>query len=281
MANGISKEIRRVLVTGGTGTLGFNLARLLAKDPRFEVVLPVRRIDPRLQELGPRVDIVRFEFGARSGIDALLASTVPDVIVHCATSGLRPPMPSWSEIQSFNVAATAMLFESYCGSRASHFIQISTGMVYRQMRRPIRETDPVETLQPYAASKAAADQLLQAAARQRDRRLTIIRPFGFTGARDFRPRLFPSLIHAAAAGEPLPMTNGEQVRDFCAAEDVAEAIRRSIVRNPNDSLEVYNLGGGTLLNIRTWVETVCSELGISVQFSSAGSPAHRMTRCTW
>ena len=139
-------------------------------------------------------------------------------------------------------------------------------MVYRPMARPLHESDAVATLQPYAASKAEADRLLQEAASRRRRRLTIIRPFGFTGVRDFRPRLFPSLIHAAAAGEPMPMTGGEQLRDFCAADGVADAIRRCIVRDSGDCLETFNLGGGTALSVRTWVETVCSELGLSVPF---------------
>jgi len=276
MAYGISDGKRRVLLTGGSGTLGFNLARLLASDSRFEAVLPVRRSHPCLRALGERIEMIPFEFGARSDMDALLARAQPDVIVHCATSGLRPPKPSWSEMQGFNVSATQMLFESYCGSRASHFVQVSTGMVYRGMNRPIRETDPVDTLQPYAAGKAAADLLLQAAAMQAGRRLTVLRPFGFTGANDFRPRLFPSLVHAAATGEPLPMTHGDQVRDYCAAGDIAEAIRRCITRDSDNAVEIFNLGCGTPRSVRAWVETVRAELGISVQirFGQVPYPPH-------
>jgi UDP-glucose 4-epimerase len=79
----------------------------------------------------------------------------PDVVVHCAASGLRPPRASWFEMMSFNVETTLRIFETYCNLPASQFIYISTGLVYREQQRPLREDDPIESLQPYGASKAA------------------------------------------------------------------------------------------------------------------------------
>jgi UDP-glucose 4-epimerase len=277
-----SKETRihgkpvQVLLTGATGTLGFNIARLLACDHRYHVILPIRRSIPSLTALGPQIEVVDVELRTQGSIEDLFARTEPDVILHCAVSGLRSPRAPWFEVISFNVETTLRLFESYCVSRASHFIHISTGLVYREQGRPIRENDPVETLHRYGVTKLAAELLLEATAVEFNRRLTIIRPFAFTGLRDFRPRLFPSLIHAAAAGEQFPMTAGDQIRDFCAVEDIARAIVLCIDRVPQSPIEKFNLGGGIPMSVRQWVESVCSELELTVpaRFGQIEHPAN-------
>ncbi len=85
----------------------------------------------------------------------------------------------------FNVESTMRLFQMNCRfDHHSHFIYISTGLVYRDQQRPLTEDDPIGTRHPYGASKAAADLMLQAASIEFDRRLTILRPFAFTGVHD-------------------------------------------------------------------------------------------------
>ena len=101
---------------------------------------------------------------------------------------------------------------------------MSTGLVYGEQSRPCREGDPIDTLHPYGASKAAADCLLRAGAERLKRHLTVLRPFSFTGLHDGGDRLFPSLLRSALKGEPFSMSAGTQIRDFCAVQDVAEAV---------------------------------------------------------
>ena len=111
----------------------------------------------------------------------------------------------------FNIHSTLMLFEKSCALPDCHFVYISTGLLYREQGRRLRESDPVESLHPYGASKAAADLLIRAAAEEFQRTLTVMRPFSFTGLHDAKGRLFPSLLrrgrrralrHVAGATDP-------------------------------------------------------------------------------
>lgn len=251
---------KRVLVTGATGTLGYNIARLLAASSKHQAILPVRSLPGPLLALGSQLELVELDIRERSSTRDLIRRTRPDVIVHCAASGLRPAKPSWFDLVSFNVEATLRLFEICCELECSHFIYISSGLVYRGQGRPLRETDPLETLHPYGASKAAADLLLKAAAVEFNHSLTILRPFAFTGLQDFPPRLFPSLVRAAVSGKSFGMSSGDQIRDFCSAEDVARGILRCIDRPPEALIETFNLGSGLALSLRELVGNVCSEL---------------------
>jgi nucleoside-diphosphate-sugar epimerase len=146
--------------------------------------------------------------------------------------------------------------------------------VYSDQDRPCREHDPIDTLHPYGASKAAADCLLRAGAERLKRHLTVVRPFSFTGLHDGGDRLFPSLLRAAAQGAPFPMSAGTQIRDFCAVQDVAEGIVLMLEEGTLPGRDVFNLGSGKSISLRGIVGSVCRQLGIEVELHLGAMPFH-------
>ncbi len=268
-------ERKRILVTGGSGTLGFNVLRRLADAGRYDIVAPLRTRHAKLDSLSEHVQFVDHELSDAIHTAQIFERVNPDVIVHCAASGLRPPKGSWFDLMHFNVESTMRLFQMNCRfDHQSHFIYVSTGLVYREQGRPLRETDPIETLHPYGASKAAGDSMLQAAAAEFKRRLTIVRPFAFTGAHDGGERLFPRILAAAVSGEVLPMTEGRQVRDFCAVNDIARAVELAIEAPQAGTTEKYNLGSGLSVPLRSLVEKVCAELEIAPKIEYGAVKMH-------
>jgi len=156
---------RKLLITGGSGTLGYNVISQLAREGTFKVFAPVRTVRAFLQRLGPTVEFIPHDLQDEQATSRLLERIKPDVIVHCAASGVRPPRSEWFEMIGFNVAGSVALFKAYCAlPKSVRFVYISTGLVYRVQQRPLREDDPVGTLHPYGAGKAAADSLLLSAA---------------------------------------------------------------------------------------------------------------------
>jgi UDP-glucose 4-epimerase len=266
---------RKLLITGGSGTLGYNVISQLAREGTFKVFAPVRTVRAFLQRLGPTVEFIPHDLQDEQATSRLLERIKPDVIVHCAASGVRPPRSEWFEMIGFNVAGSVALFKAYCAlPKSVRFVYISTGLVYRVQQRPLREDDPVGTLHPYGAGKAAADSLLLSAAAEFGRTITVLRPFAFTGIQDGSERLFPGLLRAAVARQPFCLTHGEQIRDFCAVEDVARAVITCAKRKPREPIEVFNIGSGRSESVRALVEHVCRELNLSVdlQFGRASLP---------
>jgi UDP-glucose 4-epimerase len=261
------------LVTGASGTLGFNVVSQLALDETNKVFAPVRAIRPFLQRLGSGVEFIVHDLQDEQATNRLVQEIKPDVIVHCAASGVRPPRSEWFEMIVFNVAGSIALFKAYCTlPKTAHFIYISTGLVYRVQQRPLREDDPVGTLHPYGAGKAAADSLLLAAAAEFKRTLTVLRPFAFTGIHDGSERLFPGLLRSAVAEQPFCLTRGEQIRDFCAVEDVARAVVACVKREPREFTEVFNIGGGRSESVRALIERVCRELNLTIDLQFGRAP---------
>jgi nucleoside-diphosphate-sugar epimerase len=268
-------HLARVLVTGASGTLGYNVVQhLAAKHPKTQFRILMRTLDCELFARLPNVSLAHVDLTHTDALTNAVMEFQPNVIIHCAASGVRPSKFSYFDFVAVNVSTTMHLFRASCDIPDCHFIHISTGLVYGSQERPCRESDPVNTLHPYGASKAAADCLLRAGAESLGRHLTIIRPFSFTGLHDGGDRLFPSLLRAAMERRPFAMSPGMQMRDFCAVEDVAAAIALVLEEGDVPSREIFNVGSGRSVSLGNIVESVAAQLRLDVDIQFGVKPFH-------
>jgi nucleoside-diphosphate-sugar epimerase len=268
-------HLHRVLVTGGSGTLGYNVVRqlgLLHPETRVHVLL--RTLDADLFADLPNVSIEQVDIGETPQLTRSVEAYQPNAIIHCAASGVRPSKIGFFDFVDLNVSATMHLFRASCEIDGCHFINISTGLVYGSQERPCREGDPVNTLHPYGASKAAADCLLRAGAERLDRHLTIVRPFSFTGIHDGGDRLFPSLLQCAFERKPFEMSPGTQLRDFCAVQDVVDAIILILEDGEQSSRDIFNVGSGLSVSLGRIVHSVVRQLSLEVEVQLGARPFH-------
>lgn len=270
-----SRHLERVLVTGASGTLGYNIVRHLGLvHPATQVHLLMRRRDEALFADLANITLEQLDVADTQRLRQAVHDFQPNAIIHCAASGVRPATTCWFDLIRLNVTAAVALFEASCDVDQCHFIHISTGLVYAEQDRPCREGDPIDTLHPYGASKAAADCLLRAGAERLKRHLTVIRPFSFTGLHDGGDHLFPSLLRSALAHEPFSMSAGTQIRDFCAVQDVAEAVCLILEDGTLPGRDVFNLGSGQSISLRGIVGSVCRQLGLDVDLRLGEMPFH-------
>ena len=266
----------RILLTGASGVLGRHVVGRLSARPDAEV-LGLMRSARHIDGAGPNVRFLPIDLNDTDAVRRLLYDFNPTCIIHSAASALHSPQPGWSERIRFNVDVSIALCEGAAAIPRCHFVYISSGLAYREQHRPLLETDPLDTLHPYGASKGAADLLIRSAAAEFGVPLTVIRPFSFTGVGDPPSRLFPSLIAAAVAGEPLDFSPGDQFRDHSATADIAEGIAASVFLRPPTApdLQVFNLGSGRVIPLRTMVESVMDQLGLKVRLNVGARPYAR------
>lgn len=268
-------HLARVLVTGASGTLGYNIVtHLAAAHPRTRIQTLVRKTDPLLFAAYPNVGQQKVDMNHIDRFTEAALDFQPNAIVHCAATGVRPSKISWFDVIDMNVSATVQLFRASCEIPECHFVHVSTGLVYQSQDRPCHEGDPIDTLHPYGASKAASDCLLRAGADRLKRHLTVVRPFSFTGLHDGGDRLFPSLLRSALSGEAFSMSPGTQLRDFCAVQDVSEAISLILENGTSPSMNIYNVGSGRSIPLKRIVLETIEQLGIRVDTRFGALPFH-------
>lgn len=269
----IGRMPRRILLTGGSGTLGRALLELLSRQAGVRVLVLCRKGGRPLPKL-PGIRAQTVNFASSANLTKAFTSFRPDAVVHAAATGMEIPRPPLLALVDANVMLPLRVLRAASRIRGLHFVMVSTGLAYRDQGRPLREEDPLETVHPYAATKAAADLLLRAAAPALGVPLTVLRPFSFTGPGDEGTRLFPSVLRAANTGGKLSLTAGRQVRDFLSSRDVATGVLAALRHPPASSAcpAIYNLGSGKTLALRRVIEDVVERLGLRVRLGFGDRP---------
>lgn len=224
---------RRVLVTGHNGFKGAWLCLWLqALGARVRgVSLPMPPTDPSLYELA---DVERgmeachvCDVRDPAALAIVVADARPEVVIHLAAQPLvRASFARPAETFAVNALGTAHLLDAVRGCQGVRAVVVVTSdkcYAPRAGGSPHVEEDPLGGEDPYSASKAGAELVVQA---YRDSffsgragadtpRLASARAGNVIGGGDFgAERLLPDLFRAALAGEPLLVRNPEAVRPW-------------------------------------------------------------------
>jgi dTDP-4-dehydrorhamnose reductase len=197
---------RRVAIAGGSGQLGTALREAFAG---CEVIAPSHAELP-------------FEDG--EALAELLDRARPDVLVNCAAFHHVDRCEAEPE-RAFRINALAVdAAAQACAARAVTFVTVSTDYVFDgSLGRAYRESDAVNPLTAYGASKAAGESLT----RRHGERHVIVRTsgvFGTTGTSSKGYTLLEKVLQQAERGEPTRMV-ADMVFSPSYAPHVARAIR--------------------------------------------------------
>jgi len=267
----------RVLVTGGAGFIGSTLCRHLVAERGCEVVnvdcltyaANLRSLDPIANRPGYR--FIQADICDRAAIDAILAETAPDAIMHLAAeSHVDRSIDRPARFIATNIVGTYTLLDAaraywQCLAEptrsAFRFIQVSTDEVFGSAPQDARfdESTPYAPSSPYSASKASADHLARAW------HITYGLPTLTTtcsnnyGPYQFPEKLIPHMLINALAGEPLPIYgNGLHERDWLFVEDHVRALVMVLERGRVG--ETYAIGSRAVRTNIEVVEKVCEVL---------------------
>ncbi len=252
----------RVLITGITGFAGSHLAEyILAHHPDVEVYGTYRwrsRMD-NIRHLLDRIRLIECDLTDAAAVYWTLRDVRPDWIFHLAAQSFVPT--SWklpAETFAVNVTAQIHIFEACRALNLNPRIQIAGsseeyGMVHPD-EVPIRETNPLRPLSPYAVSKVAQDLL--GYQYHMSYRMHIIRTRGFnhTGPRRgevFVISNFAKQIAEIEAGLRPPVIhvgNLDAIRDFTDVRDMVRGYWLALANG--EPGEVYNIASGVGRKIR-------------------------------
>ena len=124
------------------------------------------------------------------------------------------------------------------------FIHFSTDEVYGDISDGDHiESDLLKPSNPYAATKAAADQLITAWSRTYDLPYVIVRPTNNYGCGQYVEKLIPKACKFLSLGRKIPLhNNGTPIRNWLHAKDTARAVIKIVESKAKN--EIYNIAGG-------------------------------------
>lgn len=252
----------RVLITGITGFAGSHLAEyVLANHPQAEVfgILRWRSRTENIESIQQRINLSECDLRDATSVKQLLARVRPDKIFHLAAQSFVPS--SWNapaESLTTNILGQLNVFEAVRELGIDPGIQIAGsseeyGLVY-ESELPIRETNPLRPLSPYAVSKVGQDYLGYQYFKSFGLRVVRTRGFNHDGPR--RGDVFVSsnfakqLVEVERDKKPpvIQVGNLDARRDFSDVRDIVRGYWLSLERcEPG---EVYNICSGKAYSIR-------------------------------
>jgi len=227
----------KVLITGGAGFIGSNLARYWHRaHPDDEVVVfdaltyAGRRESLVDLEGAPGFRFVRGDIGHADEVESALPGV--DLVLHLAAEShndraIRDPL----QFVRTNMLGTAVLLEACRRCEVPRFHHVSTDEVYGSLSlgTPDRFTErsAYAPRGPYSASKAGSDHLVRAWSETYGFRTTISNCGNNFGPYQFPEKFIPYAIIRLLRGEKIPLYgDGLNVRDWIFVEDHCTAIDR-------------------------------------------------------
>jgi len=246
----------RAFVTGGGGFVGRHLAEHL------------RQAGDNVTSVDLDVDVADSE-----AIAAAVVGARPDAIYHLAAlSHVGDSWQSPTEVLRVNVLGTAeVLAAARRLPEPPLVLVVSSAEVYGLVDPddlPIDESAPVQPLSPYAASKAAAEQLALQAWRGYGQPVVIVRPFNHIGpgqAPSFAvSALAKRIVEAQRSGAgSVPVGTLTARRDYTDVRDVVRAYRSLVVEGKKG--EVYNVCSGRDIAVSEIAHRLCELAGAEVE----------------
>ena len=284
--------MKKVLVTGSAGFIGYHLCALLLREgfrvhgfdgmtDYYDVSLKQRRHQMLMQS--PNFSATEAMLEDLAAFDAMVDEFAPDIIVHLAAqAGVRYSLEQPRAYIEANVIGTFNVMEAARRHAVEHLLMASTSSVYgANTKMPYAETDKADTqLTIYAATKKATEAMGHSYAHLWNIPTTMFRFFTVYGPWGRPDMALYKFVDAILEGRPIDVHNhGDMFRDFTYVEDLVRGIRLLIDTPPvrpaegedipeGDSLSpvapyrVVNIGNSDKVRLLDFVDAIEDAVGV-------------------
>ena len=158
-------------------------------------------------------------------------------------------------------------------------IQIGSSSEYGIMNRASNETDRINPIDMYQATKGAATLLCQGYARKYKLDILIARPYSVYGPGEKSHRLFPKLYKAFVQNEPMTLNQG--YHDFIYIDDFVRGIDILVRQENPEQGDIVNFGSGVQYSNFEICDIFEEILGHSAPINKVSSMAKSFENDVW
>lgn len=252
-------EPMRVLLTGGTGLLGWTLLQRMPAD--WQIFVTTHK-NPNLPSLGAHVETLNVDLRSQQQIQAAVERALPDVVIHTASVGnLDVGEAGKDEAWQINVLGTQYLLEA-CQPYQPHITHCSTIYVFDGEHPPYSEQSVPAPLSFYGKTKLASEEVAQ----QLSQRLLIMRLNTVYGWHLPGQRLnwVTWILGKLQANQPVMAVN-DIYNNLVWVEDVASAILSGVTKAATG---LYHVGGQETLSRYDFSLKIAKEFGYNQELIS-------------
>jgi UDP-glucose 4-epimerase len=245
----------KVLITGGAGFIGSNLAERLVAEGHQALAID-NFATGRKENLAGRddVELVEGSIADRELLDRAITDFAPDAIAHAAASYKDPD--AWVEDARTNTVGTANVVDAAKAAGIDRIVYFQTALCYgtNPLETPISLEHPIRPDSSYAISKTAGEQYIQLSGIPYVslRLANVYGPGNLSGP---LPTFFQRL------SEEKPCFVVDTRRDFVYVDDLLEVV---IAALGGEGEGVYHVSSGSDYSIKELFDAVVEAMGVEL-----------------
>lgn len=237
----------KFLITGGAGFIGSHLCeKIFATFPKSQIVIVDKltyasNINYLTKILkSKRVKFIKSDILDEKNYISNLKNV--DIAINVAAeSHVDNSFKNSLTFTKTNTLGAQVFLMSCLKMKVKKIIHVSTDEVYgEKIYGRSKETDALNPTNPYSASKAAAEMIMNAFARFNKNKILIVRSNNIYGIRQYPEKLIPVIITSLLNNKKIPIHGtGKYVRCFLSAHDFCNAVILLLKKNKSG---IFNIG---------------------------------------
>jgi UDP-glucose 4-epimerase len=262
---------QRLLITGGAGLVGSELAHQLAGENEVTVV---DNLSNGIKDSVPdAVEFTKADLADQSEIEDVVTSDF-DAVFHCAVGDKYVNSTTPRKQFEQNIGMTCSLLERMNQVGVTQLMFTSSSTVYGEAPQPITEDHtPLQPISSYGAAKLSEEAILSVYAHSHDFTVWNFRLANVLGPRS-GAGVVPDFVEKLSANpEKLSILgDGSQEKSYIHVEQCIDAIQHVVKHSSEEvgPIHTYNLGNRTTTSVNRIADIVSSEMGVNPCYEYTG-----------
>lgn len=251
--------MKKVLVVGGTGFIGFHIIKE-AKKRKFKVH-SISLHSPKIYRHHKGVKYIQADISNFESLKKKLKDNSFDYVINAGGYGEHPDFGYRGiKLVEAHLYGLINLLHILKKKKIKKFIQIGSSSEYGKIKSPIHESKKCFPNTPYSIAKISCTNILLNLHLNIKFPVTILRLFQVYGPAQDENRVLPYLIKNCLKNKKFKTTNGNQLNDFCHVNDVVDAIFKCTTLKKTNG-QIINLGSGQPTKILNLILLVKNMIG--------------------
>ena len=246
------KKKECLLIVGGTGFIGYHLAKKCIKN--FKVLSVSKKKPNRLRKIN-FVKYLNFDISKKKNFYKLNSFKI-DYVVNCGGNVNHLQKKKTYESHFIGVKN---LFDYFFKKDIKKFIQIGSSSEYGKVSSPQNEISLCRPKLIYGKSKMKASKFLLDKFKRKNFPAAILRFYQVYGTHQDKNRLIPFAITSSLKNKIFPCSAGLQKRDFLHIEDAIKAITFALKSSKVEG-KIINIGFGKSYKVKEIINFISKNI---------------------
>ena len=246
------KAKKKILIVGGTGFIGYHLAKKAIK--KGWLVASISSTKAKKIRNLKKVKYLICDITNKKKLNKIIKADY-DYVVNL---GGYVDHSNKNKTFKSHYFGCKNLSEIFLKKNIRSFIQMGSSIEYGYLKSPQRESMKCKIKSvnsTYGKAKLLATHHLMKLYKDYKFPATVLRLYLTYGEKQDVNRFLPIVINSCIEDKTFPCSNGEQFRDFVYIDDLVNSIIKSL-QNTRANGQIFNIGSGKPKNIKKIIQTI-------------------------